>query len=112
MAKNHSDVYRKRDELAKRQGFTSYGQKRKAMKYAKGTPMFQENIEEEEHSRAEVAQAARAYYDAFYLNPTDYSPTGGKKRWFVDTMGIMSSDEWKERYPNGRREYVPARYAA
>jgi hypothetical protein len=112
VAKNHSDVYRKRNDLAKREGYKSYGQKRAAMKFAKSSPMFEENVDVDELSNREVSEAARDYYDAFKLNPTDYSANGGKKRWFVDQMGIMTSDEWKERYPNGRREYVPARFAA
>jgi hypothetical protein len=47
---------------------------------------------------------AKAYYDAF-LNPAtrdDRTQTGAKAYWFVEIMGVLTYQEWYERYVVGR----------
>lgn len=114
--KKNLSTFGKRDALAKKQGFKSYGEKRKILKYAKDSDDFADvtnrDTDEIRGDDPEVRQQAKLFWDAFKENPDDYSPTGPKARWFVEVEGLMSYDEWKEHYPRGVREYRSTHFAA
>lgn len=114
MARNHSATLRERNRLAQERGFRNYYEQRRATEKANADDLFEESVgrvsRQEAESRSEyneMVKNAKVYYEAFHVkkNADDYSMTGPKKVWFVDTVGTMTAAEWKKHYPNGVREY-------
>jgi len=109
--RNHKITYAKRNELARRRGFKNYSEQRKATEFANESEMFEENVgkvsrtgkSREEYN--EEVEYARVFYQAFKVDPEDYSATGAKAQWFVKIEGAMTYQEWAQHYPNGVREY-------
>lgn len=103
-------VYQRRQELARERGFASYSQQRKEFAYARQSESWQYGqTSYVQHygiprtsNPADVARV-RLFYQAFAVNPNDYSIGGAKARWFVEIERIMEYDEWRERYPTGVR---------
>lgn len=106
MARNHSETYRRRNELAKEQGFKSYADKRKSLKVAQDSEEFQAYFPGiSGRSSQEELDAAKTFREAFYTKKgrLDYGINGAKAKWFCEYEGIMTYDEWKQHYPEGTR---------
>lgn len=103
-------VYQRRNVLARERGFASYSQQRKEFEYARRSESWQYGQTSyvqlygipNARNPADVARV-RLFYQAFAVNPNDYSARGAKARWFVEIEQIMDYDEWRERYPTGVR---------
>lgn len=108
--RDHRTTYERRQELARERGFTGYSQQRREFEYARRSESWQYGqTSYVQHygmprasNPADVARV-RLFYQAFAMNPNDYSIGGAKARWFVEIEGIMDYDEWRERYPTGVR---------
>ncbi len=102
--------FARRTELARERGFRSYSEQRKEFEYARRSESWQygQTSYVEQYGMPSARNPAdvrrvRLFYQAFKVNPDDYSAKGAKARWFVEVEGIMEYDEWRERYPTGVR---------
>lgn len=102
-------VYIRRTQLARERGYKSLSEQRKAQAMAKKSDVWNRATLPTPSFRSKAsADLNRLYFEAFVLNPDDYSRRGPKARWFTEVAKIMTKDEWAARYPNGIREYSKA----
>lgn len=112
--------YQRRNELAQAKGFASYSEYRRATEYANKSRDFNRIVGTAGGTRAQNLDEARIFYQAFKEGDTDDyrlrlrngrpvvrmvdgKPVGAKAKWIIDVAGYVDVDEWKERYPRGRR---------
>jgi hypothetical protein len=118
--RDHKRTYQERNRLARERGFKNYGEQRRASEYAKDGEMYEDATggwipRLETESRADYdtqLEMARLYYQAFKVDPNNYSKDGPKAKWFVGVQQIMTYEEWAQHYPRGVREYTRLHHAA
>lgn len=111
--KPKQSVLQGRNKKAFVEGFTgktggasgAYAAKRKALKYANTSEEFVGFVGPARGSDPRTTHYAHLYWNAYHVTPDDYSTSGTKAKWYVEIEGLMSYDEWAERYPRGIREY-------
>lgn len=106
--RDYKKEYEQRNKRAKERGYSGYSELRKVKKEIKEERTWKAGIEENLEAvedRSIYEEYIDAYYQAFLNkeNEKDYSLSGAKARYFVFVTGLMSSEEWSERYPNGIR---------
>lgn len=106
--------FARRTELARERGFRSYREQREVIRYAReslveggyqGRQRWPTDWSLPRANDRESLERAKLFHRAFKEEPNNYSRNGAKARWFVEVEGIMTYDEWQQRYPRGRREF-------
>lgn len=113
--------YARRNEIAQSKGFASYGEYRRTTEFANRSQDFQREIGRVGGPKAANLADAKLFYQAFKQgDPNDYrirrtqgrltvkmqdgKPVGAKAKWFIDVIGLMDADTWRQLYPRGRRD--------
>lgn len=98
-ARDYKAEYQRRQDQARRAGFTSYGYQRRYQERERAHPNPNRHIPVK---REGAAEAAAAHYQAFY------GPEGLKtkhpgsrltepvRHWYVDVLGSISPEEWED----------------
>lgn len=104
--RDHAATLRRRNEIARGQGFKSYADKRKQLRYANTSQDFIFVAGSARgDSRVEV-ERVKLFYKAFHDDPNNYAVGSPKAEWFVGIEQLMTYEEWANHYPRGVREYT------
>ena len=104
MARSYESEYARRNALAHSQGFSSYADKRAALRYANDSSQFKRDYGTPNSRSAQDVHAAKVYHDAFAKKEQHDRPmaTGGDiYEWYVDVIGTWDADDWEDKYGAG-----------
>jgi hypothetical protein len=104
MARTYASEYARRNALAQSQGFSSYADKRSALRYANQSDEFKRQLGQPNSRDAQDVRAVRVYYEAFAKKEKHEKPMaadGWIADWYCDYVGTWDRDEWKEKYGAG-----------